>query len=383
MASRILLVEDDERIRNLDATCRSRTRATTSRRPKAARRRSRLTPARSSGQSFDLIVVDIMLPGMDGFACCRELRKVSSVPIIMVTALTDTAHVVAGLEAGADDYVTKPFEPKELAARIRALLRRARSTDGGTRVARVRGSGDPARGGRGSQPRRGGAPHTDGVSPVVRAGGQRRQGAVARTAARAGVELRLLRRRAARRRSRPPPPHQGRARPERAAVTSSPSAASGTSWRRDPGGGPIARGHCRGGPSPGSGNPERSGNRAPEAELPRGGPAPTAPSRAGRARRRRPSHSVRSCCPGALASITYFSVRSSCSTRRRRPSRTRPSQGGSRPGPERGRHRASSAALAENSGDGRVDPRAGGPVVSVVAERAGGQRPGAAPASSC
>ena len=83
------------------------------------------------GQPFDLLVVDIMLPGMDGFACCRELRKVSTVPIIMVTARTDTHDVVAGLEAGADDYVTKPFEPKELAARIRALLRRARATDGG------------------------------------------------------------------------------------------------------------------------------------------------------------------------------------------------------------------------------------------------------------
>ncbi len=83
------------------------------------------------GGSFDLLVIDIMLPGMDGFECCRELRKVSTVPIIMVTALTDTAHVVTGLEAGADDYVTKPFEPKELAARIRALLRRARATDGG------------------------------------------------------------------------------------------------------------------------------------------------------------------------------------------------------------------------------------------------------------
>jgi len=76
---------------------------------------------------FDLLVVDIMLPGMDGFECCRELRKASTVPIIMVTARTDTHDVVAGLEAGADDYVTKPFEPKELAARIRALLRRARS----------------------------------------------------------------------------------------------------------------------------------------------------------------------------------------------------------------------------------------------------------------
>ena len=72
-----------------------------------------------------------MLPGMDGFACCRELRRQSAVPIIMVTARTDTHDVVAGLEAGADDYVTKPFEPKELAARIRALLRRARATEGG------------------------------------------------------------------------------------------------------------------------------------------------------------------------------------------------------------------------------------------------------------
>jgi DNA-binding response OmpR family regulator len=66
---------------------------------------------------------------MDGFEVCRSLRRSSDVPIIMVTARTDTYDVVAGLEAGADDYVTKPFVPKELAARIRALLRRARSSD--------------------------------------------------------------------------------------------------------------------------------------------------------------------------------------------------------------------------------------------------------------
>jgi DNA-binding response OmpR family regulator len=67
-----------------------------------------------------------MLPGMDGFECCRALRRQSAVPIIIVTARADTHDVVAGLEAGADDYVTKPFVAKELAARIRALLRRAR-----------------------------------------------------------------------------------------------------------------------------------------------------------------------------------------------------------------------------------------------------------------
>ena len=70
-----------------------------------------------------------MLPGMDGFECCRQLRRTSAVPVIMVTARNDTHDVVAGLEAGADDYVTKPFVAKELAARIRALLRRARSVD--------------------------------------------------------------------------------------------------------------------------------------------------------------------------------------------------------------------------------------------------------------
>ena len=88
----------------------------------------------AAANPFDVVIIDIMLPGMDGFACCRELRRQSSIPIIMVTARTDTHDVVAGLEAGADDYVTKPFEPKELAARIRALLRRARATDGGPSV---------------------------------------------------------------------------------------------------------------------------------------------------------------------------------------------------------------------------------------------------------
>src|SRR2546421_10511653 len=77
----------------------------------------------------DVVLIDIMLPGMDGFEVCRSLRRQSDVPIVMVTARTDTHDVVAGLEAGADDYVTKPFVPKELAARIRALLRRARSSD--------------------------------------------------------------------------------------------------------------------------------------------------------------------------------------------------------------------------------------------------------------
>ncbi|NCW47986.1 MAG: DNA-binding response regulator [Actinobacteria bacterium] len=74
----------------------------------------------------DVVLIDIMLPGMDGFELCRGIRRSSDVPVVMVTARNDTHDIVAGLEAGADDYLTKPFAPKELSARIRALLRRAR-----------------------------------------------------------------------------------------------------------------------------------------------------------------------------------------------------------------------------------------------------------------
>jgi DNA-binding response OmpR family regulator len=74
----------------------------------------------------DVVLIDIMLPGIDGFELCRTLRRTSAVPIVMVTARNDTHDIVAGLEAGADDYLTKPFAAKELSARIRALLRRIR-----------------------------------------------------------------------------------------------------------------------------------------------------------------------------------------------------------------------------------------------------------------
>ena len=71
----------------------------------------------------DLILLDLMLPGIDGIEVCRQIRLESDVPIVMLTARTETSDVVAGLEAGADDYVAKPFKPKELVARIRARLR--------------------------------------------------------------------------------------------------------------------------------------------------------------------------------------------------------------------------------------------------------------------
>ena len=79
----------------------------------------------------DLMLIDVMLPGQNGLDLCRTIRQTSMVPVIMVTARDDSHDVVAGLEAGADDYVTKPFVFKELTARIRALLRRIRVEDTG------------------------------------------------------------------------------------------------------------------------------------------------------------------------------------------------------------------------------------------------------------
>ena len=74
----------------------------------------------------DLVVLDIMLPGVDGLTLCREIRKTSQVPIIMLTARDEVTDKVVGLELGADDYLTKPFHPQELVARAKALVRRAR-----------------------------------------------------------------------------------------------------------------------------------------------------------------------------------------------------------------------------------------------------------------
>ncbi len=124
MTGRLLIIEDDERIR---ASMRLALEDEGYDVDEAVS--GEIALERFSEQPADVVLIDLMLPGMDGFECCRQLRRTSAVPVIMVTARTDTHDVVAGLEAGADDYVTKPFVAKELAARIRALLRRARSVD--------------------------------------------------------------------------------------------------------------------------------------------------------------------------------------------------------------------------------------------------------------
>ena len=85
----------------------------------------------------DLVLLDIMLPGMDGWQVCREIRKKSDKPVIMITAKGETFDKVLGLELGADDYVVKPFDTKEVVARIKAVLRRYSSVDSGPAVKEV------------------------------------------------------------------------------------------------------------------------------------------------------------------------------------------------------------------------------------------------------
>lgn len=122
---RVLLVEDDERLANLTAKyLRMRGLVVTV----ALDGHSGLTEAMTN--VFDVILLDLLLPGRPGTAVCREVRKHSDVPIIMVTALGDEPERVTGLEIGADDYVTKPFSSAELLARIRAAVRRYRGQAG-------------------------------------------------------------------------------------------------------------------------------------------------------------------------------------------------------------------------------------------------------------
>jgi len=83
-------------------------------------------------QAPDLVLLDLMLPGTDGLEVCRQLRQMGNVPIIMLTARASEVDKVVGLELGADDYITKPFSPRELVARVRAVLRRAASPAGGS-----------------------------------------------------------------------------------------------------------------------------------------------------------------------------------------------------------------------------------------------------------
>jgi DNA-binding response OmpR family regulator len=120
VSRKVLLVEDDSRVRRV-------LRLALEDEGYAVREAADGTAGLSAlaTEPPDVVLLDLMLPDVDGFSVCRSIRRVSDVPVIMVTARVDSHDVVAGLEAGADDYVTKPLVAKELAARIRALLRRA------------------------------------------------------------------------------------------------------------------------------------------------------------------------------------------------------------------------------------------------------------------
>ena len=128
----LLIVDDDERIRSLLQKFLVRNGFLVSAARDAAQARRLL-----SGLEFDMIVLDVMMPGEDGVALTRSLRETIDTPILLLTAKGEAADRIAGLEAGADDYLPKPFEPKELLLRINAILRRIPAetkTDAGPKV---------------------------------------------------------------------------------------------------------------------------------------------------------------------------------------------------------------------------------------------------------
>ncbi|SEN33759.1 two-component system, OmpR family, phosphate regulon response regulator OmpR [Palleronia salina] len=115
----LMIVDDDERIRSLLCKFLARSGFFVTGARDAAHARRLL-----EGLDFDLIVLDVMMPGEDGVSLTRHLRETRAIPVLLLTAKGETADRIAGLEAGADDYLAKPFEPKELLLRINAILRR-------------------------------------------------------------------------------------------------------------------------------------------------------------------------------------------------------------------------------------------------------------------
>ena len=127
MDAHLLIVDDDERIRDLLKKFLMRNGFLVSAARDAAHARRILT-----GLQFDLVVLDVMMPGEDGISLTRSLRETMTTPILLLTAKGETENRIAGLEAGADDYLAKPFEPKELLLRINAILRRMPETPAAT-----------------------------------------------------------------------------------------------------------------------------------------------------------------------------------------------------------------------------------------------------------
>lgn len=125
----ILIIDDDERLAEVlrDYIARFDMRLCNANRPSEGLRML-------SENHIDLIILDVMLPEMDGFEVCREIRKQYDTPVIMLTARGEVADRIVGLELGADDYLPKPFEPRELVARIQAILKRRQVAPDGSRL---------------------------------------------------------------------------------------------------------------------------------------------------------------------------------------------------------------------------------------------------------
>ena len=123
MQAHVLLVDDDERIRGLLKTFLQRNGYLVTAARDAGHARKVL-----AGLDFDIVILDVMMPGEDGITFCRAFRETAQTPVLLLTAKGETSDRIAGLEAGADDYLPKPFEPKELLLRLKAILRRAPSS---------------------------------------------------------------------------------------------------------------------------------------------------------------------------------------------------------------------------------------------------------------
>ncbi|HEY4121307.1 MAG TPA: response regulator transcription factor [Byssovorax sp.] len=130
MAIRVLLIDDDVRLYELLQSYLTQNGCSVTVAPDGLRGLAAL-----EGGTFDAVLLDIMMPGMDGIEVCKRIRAKSNIPVVMLTAKGDETDRVVGLELGADDYVAKPFSPRELLARLRAVLRRAKPDASGERLA--------------------------------------------------------------------------------------------------------------------------------------------------------------------------------------------------------------------------------------------------------
>jgi two-component system OmpR family response regulator len=123
MATRVLLIDDDSRMYELLAQYLGQNGITVAHAPDGGRGLAAL-----EANAYDAVLLDVMMPGMDGLEVCKRIRAKRQIPILMLTARGDETDRVVGLELGADDYLAKPFSPRELLARLRAVLRRAQPT---------------------------------------------------------------------------------------------------------------------------------------------------------------------------------------------------------------------------------------------------------------